>query len=135
MALNLLLTGVQIVGGVLSGSLALLADALHNFSDCASLVIALVARRWSQQRADRQRTFGYQRAEVVGALINLTALVLVSFYLIIEAVGRMLHPQAGGGWTVVIVATVALAVDLATVGLVWATGRTTLNTRAASCTT
>eukprot|EP01025_Chloroclados_australasicus_P018371 TRINITY_DN19594_c0_g1_i5.p2 TRINITY_DN19594_c0_g1~~TRINITY_DN19594_c0_g1_i5.p2 ORF type:complete len:175 (+),score=24.85 TRINITY_DN19594_c0_g1_i5:55-525(+) len=70
-AINLLLTAAQVIGGVLSGSLSLVADALHNFSDAAGLLLALVARRISKRPADEQRTFGYGRAEVVGGLINL----------------------------------------------------------------
>ena len=70
-AINMLLTVAQVVGGLLSGSLALIADALHNFSDAAGLLLALVARRISKRPADERRTFGYGRAEVVGGLINL----------------------------------------------------------------
>ena len=91
--LNLGLTVVEIAGGVLGGSLSLLADALHNFNDCASLLIAWIARRISRKQADKFRTFGYRRAEVVGALINLTTLILVSLYLIYEAFERFLQPQ------------------------------------------
>lgn len=67
---NALLTVVQIVGGILSGSLALIADALHNFSDIASLVIAFAARKIARRPADEPMTFGYARVEVVAALIN-----------------------------------------------------------------
>ena len=59
LGVNVLLTVVQIIGGVVSGSLALIADAVHNFSDAASLMIALIARRWALKPADKKRTFGY----------------------------------------------------------------------------
>jgi cobalt-zinc-cadmium efflux system protein len=132
LALNLLLTVVQVIGGVVSGSLALLADALHNFGDCGSLLIALVARRWSRKGADRWRTFGYKRAEVVGAVINLTALIVVAFYLVIEAVERAIFPpEKIQGLTVIIVASVALAVDLGTVLLLWTMQDRSMNLRAA----
>lgn len=130
-AVNLLLTVVQIVGGVISGSLALVADALHNFSDAASLVVALVARRVSKRPADPRRTFGYRRAEIIGALINLTTLVLVAFYLVAEAVMRFFEDHAIDGWIVVGVAMVALAVDVVTALLTLAASKKSLNIRAA----
>ncbi|HED40140.1 MAG TPA: cation transporter, partial [Chromatiales bacterium] len=80
--INMLLTLAQIIGGIVSGSLALIADALHNFSDAASLLIALVARKIGRQPADHFKTFGYKRAEVIAALINLVTLVIVGLYLI-----------------------------------------------------
>ena len=82
-ALNVLLTVAQIIGGILSGSLALIADALHNFSDAASLGLALFARRIGRRPADKLMTFGYARAEVVAALINLTTLLIIGFYLLV----------------------------------------------------
>jgi cobalt-zinc-cadmium efflux system protein len=130
-AFNMVLTAVEIVGGVVAGSLALVADALHNFNDCASLLIALIARRVSQKQADELRTFGYRRAEVVGALINLTILILVSLYLLGEAVWRFFQPQQIEGWTVLVIATIALIVDVATVGLLYSMSKGSLNVRAA----
>jgi cobalt-zinc-cadmium efflux system protein len=130
-ALNLLLTVVQVVAGIVSGSLSLAADALHNFSDCGSLVIALVARRVARRPSDQSRTFGYRRAEIIGALVNLTILVIVGLYLVYEAVGRMIEPREIEGWIVVVVATFALIVDLGTAALLWAMSRGNLNLRAA----
>jgi cobalt-zinc-cadmium efflux system protein len=130
-ALNLLLTVVEAVAGVLAGSLALLADALHNFNDVGSLIIALVARRIGRLPSDDRRTFGYRRAEIIGALINLTILVLVGLYLVYEAIGRFFQPQEIDGWIVVIVATVALIIDVATAALLFAMSRGNLNLRAA----
>ena len=129
--LNLLLTVVEAVAGLLSGSLALLADALHNFSDCGSLVIALVARRIGRLPSDDRRTFGYRRAEIIGALINLTVLVVVGLYLVYEAFVRFFQPREIDGWIVVGVAGVALAIDVATAALLFAMSRGNLNLRAA----
>jgi len=129
--LNLLLTVVEAVAGILAGSLALLADALHNFNDCGSLVIALVARRIGRLPSDERRTFGYRRAEIIGALINLTILAVVGLYLIYEALARLIEPQPVDGWIVVIVAAVALAVDVGTAALLYAMSRGNLNVRAA----
>ena len=88
-AINMLLTLAQVVGGIFSGSLSLIADALHNFSDAAALLIAWVARKIGRQPADQFKTFGYKRAEVIATLINLVTLVLIGFYLIYEALWRI----------------------------------------------
>ena len=106
-AINLLLTAAQVIGGVLSGSLSLIADALHNFSDAAGLLLALIARRISRRPADEQRTFGYGRAEVVGGLINLTSIMVIAGYLLIEAINRTFDRPEIDGWMVVIIAGVA----------------------------
>lgn len=130
-AVNVLLTLAQIIGGVVSGSLSLIADALHNLNDAASLALALFARKIGRRPADKLMTFGYGRAEVVAALINLTTLVIVGLYLIYEAVNRFLDPQPIDGWIVIWVAGVALAIDVATAALVYAQSKTSLNIKAA----
>ncbi len=130
-AINMLLTLAQVVGGILSGSLALIADALHNFSDAASLLIALVARKIGRQPADHFKTFGYKRAEVIAALINLVTLVIVGLYLVYEALWRMFEPQIIEGWIVVIVAGVALVIDAVTAILTYSMSKNSMNMRAA----
>jgi cobalt-zinc-cadmium efflux system protein len=131
LGLNLLLTVVETVAGLWAGSLALVADAVHNLSDCGSFVIALVARRIGRRPSDELRTFGYRRAEVIGALVNLTILLVISLYLVYEAVARFFAPRPILGWTVVGVAAVALAVNLATTALLYTMSRRNLNVRAA----
>lgn len=130
-AVNLGLTVVQVIGGVLAGSLALIADALHNFSDAISLIIAFAARKIARRPADPQMTFGYGRAEVVAALINYTTLIVLGLYLAYEAVMRLFEPQSVDGWMVVVVAAVALAVDLATALLTYRMSKSSMNIRAA----
>lgn len=130
-AINMLLTVAQVIGGLVSGSLSLVADALHNFSDASSLLIAWVARKIGRQPADHFRTFGYKRAEVIAALINLVFLVLVGLYLIFEAITRFVDPQEIEGWTVIIVAGIALAIDLATALLTYHLSKTSMNIKAA----
>lgn len=130
-AMNMLLTLAQVVGGVISGSLSLIADALHNFSDAASLLIAWVARRIGRQPADHFKTFGYKRAEVIAALINLVTLVLVGLYLIYEALWRIYEPQFIEGWMVIVVAGIALLVDLVTAALTYSMSKNSMNMRAA----
>ena len=130
-AVNLGLTVAQIIGGILSGSLALIADALHNVSDAASLVIALIARRIARKGATATMTYGYGRAEVVAALVNYTTLILLGIYLCYEAVLRLFDPHAVDGWLVVIIAGIALVVDLVTAALTWAMAKDSVNIRAA----
>ncbi|MEN9060341.1 MULTISPECIES: cation diffusion facilitator family transporter [Ponticoccus] len=128
---NVLLTVAQIIGGIVSGSLAMIADALHNFSDAASLVIAVWARRIARRPADEAMTFGYGRAEVVAALINLTTLILIGLYLVYEAVLRFFDPQEVTGWLIVVIASVALVVDLVTAWLTYRMAQDSVNIRAA----
>jgi len=129
--INMVLTLAQVIGGIVSGSLALIADALHNFSDAASLLIAWVARRSGRQPPDYFKTFGYKRAEVIAALINLVTLVIVGLYLIYEGVWRISEPQVIEGWTVVIVAGIALVIDVATAILTYSMSKHSMNIRAA----
>ncbi len=128
---NVLLTVAQIVGGVVSGSLSLIADAIHNFSDAASLIIAFGARRIARRPADETMTFGYVRAEIVAALINYTTLIVIGLYLVYEAVMRFFEPQDIAGWTVVVVAGIALVVDVVTAILTYALSKESMNIRAA----
>ncbi|GBE08700.1 cadmium, cobalt and zinc/H(+)-K(+) antiporter [bacterium BMS3Bbin11] len=129
--INMLLTVAQVIGGIVSGSLSLIADALHNFSDASSLLIAFAARKIGRQPADHLKTFGYKRAEVIAALINLVTLVIVGFYLIYEAILRVFEPQIIAGWTVIIVATVALIIDIATAILTYTMSKGSVNIKAA----
>lgn len=127
---NALLTVAQVIGGLLSGSLALIADALHNFSDMASLAIAFAARKIARRPADAQMTFGYARIEIVAALVNYTTLILVGVYLIYEGVMRLIDPPGVVGWTVVIVGAVALMIDALTAALTYSMQKSSANIRA-----
>lgn len=130
-AVNLLLTAVQIIAGVISGSLALVADAIHNLSDALSLIIAFFARKIGRRPADAKMTFGYGRAEVVAALINYTTLIIVALYLAAQGVERLFNPAQVEGWIVVVVAGVALIIDTITALLVMRMARDSVNIRAA----
>lgn len=128
---NLGLTLAQVIGGVLSGSLALIADALHNFSDAVSLIIAVLARRVARRPASPAMSFGYGRAEVVAALVNYTTLIVLAAYLVYEGILRIFQPEPVNGWMVVWIAALALAVDLVTAALTYAMSRDSMNIRAA----
>ena len=109
--LNVGITGAQIIGGILSGSLALLADAAHNASDAVSIGIAYRARQITRRRANPKYTFGYNRAEVIGALINLTTLFVIAVYLAWQAVDRFMNPQTIEGTTMLIIGGIAFVED------------------------
>jgi cobalt-zinc-cadmium efflux system protein len=130
-AVNVMLTLAQIVGGLVSGSLALVADAVHNLSDAASLGITLAARKIARQPMQPSMSFGYGRTEVVAALVNYTALILIGVYLAWEAAWRFVDPAPVGGWVVVIVAGAALLVDAVTALLTWRMAKESVNIRAA----
>ena len=129
--INVVLTIAQVIGGIISGSLSLIADALHNLSDAGALLLALVARKIGRKSADYDNTYGYARAEVIGALINLVTLVIIGLYLVYEAIWRLFQPEIITGWMVVIVASIALAIDVATALLTYAMSKESLNVKAA----
>ena len=103
---------VEVVGGFLTNSLALLADAGHMLSDAISLFIALMAFKFSSKIADYSKTYGYKRFEILAAVINGATLILISVYIIYEAIERFQSPpeiQSGG---MLIVAIVGLLVNV-----------------------
>ena len=130
-AVNLGLTAAQILGGIVSGSLALIADALHNFSDAISLIIAFGARKIARRPRNAKMTFGYGRVEVVAALINYTTLIVTGLYLLYEAAMRFADPQDVEGWLIVVIAGIALVVDAATAMLTYTMSKSSVNIRAA----
>jgi cobalt-zinc-cadmium efflux system protein len=124
---------VQVVGAIFTGSLALLADAAHMFTDASALVIALIAAAVAARPADDRRTFGYQRAEVFGALINAIILILLAGWVGIEAVGRLIDPgetEVVGG-LMLVVAVVGLVANAISMWLLSRAQRTSINVRGA----
>ena len=91
--LNVFMTIAEAAGGIVSGSIALMSDAAHNFSDVISLVISWVANRLSKKGATLTRTFGFRRSEILAAFINSATLIIVSVVIIIEAVKRISSPE------------------------------------------
>lgn len=127
---NVLLTVLQLVGGLVSGSLSLVADAVHNLSDAGSLVIAAFASKVAKLPGNEKMTYGYRRAEILGALINSTSLILVGVYLIYEAFHRFFEPSEIQGWIVVVVGGIALVIDLVTALLTYSGSKHSINIRA-----
>jgi cobalt-zinc-cadmium efflux system protein len=91
--LNVIITITQIAGGIISGSLALISDALHNLSDSLAIILAWAANIVSRRPRTARSSFGFQRAEILAAFINGLVLVAISGYLVIEAVNRFIHIQ------------------------------------------
>jgi cobalt-zinc-cadmium efflux system protein len=124
---------VQVVGAILTGSLALLADAAHMFTDASALVIALIASTVAARPADDRRTFGYQRAEVLGALVNAVILIVLSLSVGIEGVRRLIEPADTevGGPLMLVVATIGLLANMIAMWLLSAAQKTNINVRGA----
>ncbi len=105
-ALNFLITVVQIVGGIVSGSLSLISDAMHNFSDAVAIIITLIALRLSKRPKTPKYTFGLKRAEIIAAVLNASALIIICFFLIREAIERLGKPNEISGNLMLIVAVI-----------------------------
>lgn len=130
-AVNLALTVAQIAGGYIADSTALIADGIHNLSDAMALVLAFGARRLARRAATPDWSYGWGRAEIVAAFVNYLALIAVSVWLAVEALGRLADPPQVAGGLVMALAGFALVVDLATAALVWRLSKESTNIRAA----
>jgi cobalt-zinc-cadmium efflux system protein len=115
--LNITITLAEFIGGLLSGSLALLSDSLHNLSDSVAISMSYVASRVARRPKNSRKTFGYQRAEILAAFINAIALMAISAFLIFEAIRRWQRPETINGNLMMIVAVVGLVANLVCVFL------------------
>ncbi len=113
--LNFTITAAQIIGGIISNSLALLSDALHNLSDGVAVVIAYFASKLSKKESSAEKTFGYKRAEILAALFNSVVLIAVSIYLFYEAVKHFMEPEPINGMIMFVVAVIGLLANLVSV--------------------
>ena len=129
--LNLVITIAQIIGGIVSGSFALISDALHNFSDVLSLVFSLFANRLSQRKASLDQTFGYKRAELIAAFVNAITLIVVAFILIYEAILRFFHPEPIQSTIVIWLALLGIVVNGGSVLLIKKDSEHNLNMKSA----
>lgn len=137
LAVSLTLTAtvmvVQIIGAILTGSLALLADAAHMFTDSSALVIALIASIIAARPANDRNTYGYQRAEVFGALANAVILLMLCAWIAVEAIGRLLNPneiEVEGG-LMLVVALIGLVANGVALYLLSAAQKHSINVRGA----
>lgn len=109
LCLNLFIPVAQVIGGLLANSVALISDAVHNFSDFTALLISYIAFRIGRRGATVSNTFGYRRAEIIAALINVMLLAGASGFIVFHAIERFFHPQAVNGEMVIILAGVGVA--------------------------
>jgi cobalt-zinc-cadmium efflux system protein len=130
-ALNIIITVAQVIGGLISGSLSLISDALHNFSDVLSLVFSYVANRLSRKKASLNQTFGYKRAEIMAAFINSATLVGVAVYLVYEAIMRFMNPEPIASGLVIWLSLLGIAANGLSVLLLKGDADKNLNMRSA----
>jgi len=131
MVLNFIITLVEVIGGLLSGSLSLLSDALHNFSDGISVIVTFIALKLSKRENTLKNTFGYKRAEILAALFNSSFLIIISFFLFKEAYLRIQHPQNIDSKIMIAVALVGLAANTISVFLLKSGSKDNINIRSA----
>ncbi|MED5048663.1 cation diffusion facilitator family transporter [Bacillus siamensis] len=103
---------IEAIGGFLTNSLALLSDAGHMLSDSISLMVALIAFKLAEKKASHNKTFGYKRFEILAAVINGVALILISLYIIYEAIKRFSHPPEVATTGMLIISIIGLAVNI-----------------------
>lgn len=121
----------EIIGGLLSNSLALLSDAGHMFTDTLALALSFFAMKFAELPATEKRTFGFYRLEILAALLNGVILVLISLYIIYQAYQRILAPQPVEGTLMLVVATIGLIVNIAGALVLVKHHETSLNIRGA----
>ncbi|MEJ2347365.1 MAG: cation diffusion facilitator family transporter [Gammaproteobacteria bacterium] len=132
---TLLLTGgfmvAEVAGGLMSGSLALLADAGHMLTDTASLALAFAAARAAGKPADALRSYGYHRAQVLAAFINGVVFIAIVVWIVVEAAMRLLEPVHVLGGTMLVVAVLGLVVNIAGFAILHGGDRDNINVRGA----
>ena len=131
LGLTTLYLAAEVVGGLLTGSLALLADAGHMLTDVAGLGLALLAIRFAERPATPERTYGYYRVEILAALANAVVLIGISLYVLYEAYERFRHPPEVQSGAMLLVALVGLAVNVAGIFILRAGARESLNMKGA----
>jgi cobalt-zinc-cadmium efflux system protein len=129
--LNLIITIVEIIGGLLSNSLALLSDAIHNLGDTFAVMLAYIANRISQKDATEKKTFGYKRIEILAALLNAVILIVITVFLFIEAYHRLFAPEPIKGRLMLVIAVIGLIANLVAVLILKKNTHSNINIRAA----
>lgn len=131
LVITVLILFVEVVGGWWSNSLALLADAGHVLTDAGALGLSLFVAWLAKQPGSRAKTYGYLRWEILAALINGATLLGISLWIVIEAIGRLRHPEAVGGPVMMVAAILGLLVNGVAVGLLHGVREGSLNVRGA----
>lgn len=112
--INILLSIAEIIGGIISGSISLIGDALHNTSDAFSILIAFIAFKIGRKKASTKYTYGLKRAETIGGFVNLILLFLSGLYLLFEGTQRLITPQQIEGEIIIWISLLALIIDVIT---------------------
>ena len=131
MTLNFIITIAEVIGGILSGSLSLISDAMHNFSDGIAIIITYIAMRLSRRPRTTKYTFGLKRAEIIAAIVNASTLIVISFFLIREAIERFSNPSSITGSLMLMVASLGLIANISGTLLLKKDAKNNLNIRAA----
>jgi cobalt-zinc-cadmium efflux system protein len=131
MIMNLIIPAVQIYGGIISGSMALISDALHNLSDFISLIINYAALLLGRRGPTHQQTFGYKRVEIFATLVSVGLLYGTGFYIAIEAWHRFLNPQPIAGQLVIWIALLGFAGNIISALMLHAGSKINLNMKSA----
>jgi cobalt-zinc-cadmium efflux system protein len=129
--INIAITVAEVIGGTLSGSLALLSDAGHNFSDVISLGLSFLGEKLSHRRATRKHTFGFKRTEIFTALINSLSLVGIAFFIVAEALKRISAPPQLSLGLMLAVAAIGLIGNVLSMVIVGKSRESNLNVKAA----
>ena len=129
--LNFIITIAQIIGGILSGSLALISDALHNLSDGVSIIISYIALKLKSRDNSPKHTFGLKRAEILAALINSAVLIAICIYLFYEAIVRFMNPVEIKAGLMSIIAFIGLLANVLAVLLLRRDSKKSMNIRSA----
>jgi cobalt-zinc-cadmium efflux system protein len=129
--LNFSITIVQVIGGVLSNSLSLLSDALHNLADSSAILIAFLAGKRSKKQPDKYKTYGYKRIEILAAFFNGIVLIAICLFLFVEAYERFVDPKPIKGLIMLIVASFGLLANLISVLVLHKSKNKNLNIKAA----
>lgn len=131
LAINLVIPMAQIVGGLYAQSVALISDAVHNFSDSTAILVAYFAFKMGKKGASFQNTFGYKRAEILGAVINVAILLAASGFILHEALERFRHPQPVMGLLVIYLALLGIVGNGLSAWLLHRDSKHSLNVRGA----
>ena len=113
-AINILLSVAEIIGGIISGSVSLIGDALHNTSDAFSILIAVIAFKIGNKKTSAKYTYGFKRAEIIGGFVNLILLFISGCYLLAEGIERLINPQQIDGLLIIWISVLALIIDALT---------------------
>lgn len=129
--LNFAISIIQIIGGIISNSLSLISDSIHNLGDATAILGAYIANRLGKKKASVAKTYGYKRAEIIAAFINSLALLVISFYLFVEAIKRFSDPEPIKGNLMLIVAVSGLVINLISVLILFKKRKGNINVKAA----